>query len=95
MRENDFTGKNCDKKTQSCPEPGGQELLEHLKNNGMDGRSIDIMRKLAFLRLVEASKRHHMEKIQGKDPAVLEKTGKTVSDFYSDYKNLKNWAQTR
>ncbi len=91
MREYENINNNFSEKIGSCKDV--DFIFEQLKNENTDKSSMEILKKLAFLRLVDASKKYHMEKMQGKDSATLEKTQKLVSQLYFDYKRVKNWTE--
>lgn len=65
------------------------------ENLNMDKNSIDILRKLAFLKLIDASKKYYVKKIQGKDIESLNKTKEAALKLYSDYKNIKRWTENK
>lgn len=93
MSEQEYTNNNYGGKNDSFESE--DYIAEQLKSEDIDGSSVEILRKLAFLRLVDASKKYHTEKMQGKAPEVLEETKKTVSKTYSDYKRVKSWTETQ
>ncbi len=86
--------RNIDQNNDLCEKPNEDFILEQLNNNS-DERSMEIFRKLAFLKLLDASKRYHLEKLQGKGLEELEKARKTVSGLYSDYKQAKYWTEAK
>jgi hypothetical protein len=64
-------------------------FLEKNKYKKLDKNSIDFMRKFAFFRLANASKKYHIEKVYGKNLTGLQKTKKFIAKLYSNYINIK------
>ena len=70
------------------------EKLSNLQAS-VERTSPDNFRKLAFYKLLEASKKHRLQKIQGKNEDILEKTKQEASKLYSDYNRAKNLTTAR
>jgi len=91
VREYEHTDDNCNDKNEYCESRSDEDVFEQLKNENMDSSSMDILRKLAFLKLVDASKKYHLDKLQGRDADALEKSKQIISKLYADYERVKNW----
>jgi len=66
------------------------EYLETNKTSYSDMNSPDIMSKVAFLNLINACKKYHLEKMFNSDSENLEELKKEVINLRTDYKLIKN-----
>ncbi len=66
-----------------------EENLDELEIENLDSDSVEILRKLTFLQLIDASKECYLEKINGKNFSKFENKKNLVSKLYSNYKRIK------